>query len=718
MKRTAFVWLACALVVGATVGCGNGDRAAARHTRSTTPQALIGRDSFLYFRCNATGWNLSDATRLEATTDPYVFALSYSVSQPWMITSGDDCTLTETSTRNAWGDWQQHYGIKGQWLEAPAGSPIRMHTAADAVQFKVKYGELGRYRVLVNWRDGILSVQKDEPEDPTSGQSFFSKGSELYLRCNATGWNLSDSTRLRASPAPRFIELRYEVKSADLVTSGDDCVLTETPEINRWGAWVKDYGAHALVIRVPDSARIKARRPDNATENMQFRVQYEAPGKYMARVDRQDGTLSIRKDALADPGQAVWTTPGYVTSDADQNLYLNTFFPERGLSRLDKTTGSPMWTRPLSSGGWFQTNCASNHSLFVKDGPKVVALDDSNGSVKWWTDIGGELNADAGYLTCYENADHVFVTYGDRSQFVAAVRKADGYYDWVARGADYVGVFYASPSHAVLSRYVNNSTRYSVLDIKTGEELWTIPGAVASPLFDDKGNIFVSEQGTIKRLEPASGQVRWTYETTGDYAWATFENNGVYVRESSRIVRLDKETGGIVWKSEYGLQASQYPYATILKSGHVVIRGSNANKTTFIALDPNHGEALWRKEVNEHSAWINEDKAGNIYLLQGSTLSLLNMHLGTPVWTFQYAAESIWDRLSSVVESDARSVYVICAKGGHQYPPMGIIALDIKSGESRWNNFQHTPVNLVTSDAERLYINVGVYSGTVKALSK
>jgi hypothetical protein len=41
--------------------------------------ALVGQDTFLYLRCNATDWSTDGATRLRGTADPYLFSLLYDV---------------------------------------------------------------------------------------------------------------------------------------------------------------------------------------------------------------------------------------------------------------------------------------------------------------------------------------------------------------------------------------------------------------------------------------------------------------------------------------------------------------------------------------------------------------------------------------------------------------------------------------------------------------
>src|SRR3954471_764829 len=65
----------------------------------------------------------------------------------------------------------------------------------------------------------------------------------FYFRCNATGWGVNGATLLvNKTDDPDVVELAYNVKAQWMTESGDECVITETPAHNAWGAWQKDYG--------------------------------------------------------------------------------------------------------------------------------------------------------------------------------------------------------------------------------------------------------------------------------------------------------------------------------------------------------------------------------------------------------------------------------------------------------------------------------------------
>lgn len=52
----------------------------------------------LYLRCNATSWELNTASKLQPTADPYLFALDFEVTQPWMVSDRDTCWVTDATS--------------------------------------------------------------------------------------------------------------------------------------------------------------------------------------------------------------------------------------------------------------------------------------------------------------------------------------------------------------------------------------------------------------------------------------------------------------------------------------------------------------------------------------------------------------------------------------------------------------------------------------------
>lgn len=123
----------------------------------TLDEAVLGKDTFLYFRCNATGWQPTPVTRLvPSTTEPGVFTLSYNVTQFWMVSNQDQCTFTETNAKDAWGTWQDYYGADvGNPMVVPKTGKIRV-TGSD--YFNVKYPKLGKYTIKVSWPSGVFTI--------------------------------------------------------------------------------------------------------------------------------------------------------------------------------------------------------------------------------------------------------------------------------------------------------------------------------------------------------------------------------------------------------------------------------------------------------------------------------------------------------------------------------------------------------------------------------
>ena len=134
-----------------------GSKAEGDETLVATRSAILGTDTHLYFRCNATGWEPGSATRLRATETPGVFRLSYEVKEPWM--TNDQCTFTETNGLDAWGTQQTHYGVRGgsQNISVPNTWPFELKNQPPSIA--VTYPGTGRYVLNVNWQYGTFQIE-------------------------------------------------------------------------------------------------------------------------------------------------------------------------------------------------------------------------------------------------------------------------------------------------------------------------------------------------------------------------------------------------------------------------------------------------------------------------------------------------------------------------------------------------------------------------------
>ena len=115
-------------------------------------EAVIGVDTFVYFRSNATGWGVDDATRLLPFAG--VWARRVDVLEPWMVSGGDTGIMTETNQLNGWGTSQVFSGpVPKSMVEPPTGeavAPLVVQPPGGDSHFNVKYVATGIHRVVYN----------------------------------------------------------------------------------------------------------------------------------------------------------------------------------------------------------------------------------------------------------------------------------------------------------------------------------------------------------------------------------------------------------------------------------------------------------------------------------------------------------------------------------------------------------------------------------------
>lgn len=119
---------------------------------------------YFYFLCNATSWNLNEASRLSCD-DPQCISyfLDYDVKEDWMVTAQDSCMLLKTTELDQWNGSSEVIGAyverpdepaKLNFMQVPAVARFLGH---DSIQ--VKYPGTGRYRIWVTRARAAFSVQ-------------------------------------------------------------------------------------------------------------------------------------------------------------------------------------------------------------------------------------------------------------------------------------------------------------------------------------------------------------------------------------------------------------------------------------------------------------------------------------------------------------------------------------------------------------------------------
>lgn len=160
-------------------------------------------------------------------------------------------------------------------------------------------------------------------ELPGASGSALAGNTYLYLRCNATGWEPSEATRLRPTSDPDVLELSFEVDEPWLLDSNDHCQLLETNQLNGWGTQQSAYHAGSLTLSVPSDATLtRGYRP--------IVFDYPALRRYTVVVDRSALTLAIDFEQTSVEGEWMWPLDGENGIDWVINNYID----------LDPTTGA------------------------------------------------------------------------------------------------------------------------------------------------------------------------------------------------------------------------------------------------------------------------------------------------------------------------------------------------------------------------------------------
>jgi hypothetical protein len=145
--------LACAALI---VSAGCSDQTESLENLGEAQSALLNTDQFLYFTCNATGWNPIEANRLKSTSDPAVFSLAFQVTQPWQVNSPDQCAFLLTNRLNGYGTSQTHYSDSHP--STPVNVPAGDRLVLSSSNFPVKYPSVATYNLSVNWTQKTFTI--------------------------------------------------------------------------------------------------------------------------------------------------------------------------------------------------------------------------------------------------------------------------------------------------------------------------------------------------------------------------------------------------------------------------------------------------------------------------------------------------------------------------------------------------------------------------------
>jgi outer membrane protein assembly factor BamB len=572
--------------------------------------------------------------------------------------------------------------------------------------------------ITLCWLSPMLFSLPSALAQTTANVSSIGAGTHLYLRCNSTSWDVSEVSRLKPSQSEDLRELSFEVKEPWMTEAGDDCVITETPDLNAWGNWQHYYGAQLSSLRVPESARL--RLPAEPEENLYFKLRFPSLGRYRFVLNTRDGYFSVRKDAVPQSGEVAWTLPGNMLSDGLGNLFLSNYYPQHSLSLVDAESGLPRWTYKAEDFISVYANCSTKSLVVVSLSSRVVALSLKNGQEVWSTDLNGALKDAYAYLTCYSDQNEIYLSHGtDRTTLVSLNRK-NGQFLWSWTAPAYAGIMGVDAHRVFVNSFHDARTSLKALHKINGVELWEAdPGSGYHSLTED-GHLFWVGGSQLSALSPGTGQELWSFTGEQDASmWISFEHNGLYVHEKNRLSALEKKSGRLLWAYDFSNFADQNPYSQILRTGVVMLRVNDydAGVSRQIALNSWTGKFLWEREEASTSSYLSEDNQYGTWLIHGKSIKAMDPWTGTLRWTYTLDSENPWENIMSVLEQDGSTVYVAYGFIGSKYPPMGVLALDIRTGALKWKNWMESSLYRVGGDSRTLILNAGYY-GSTKAIRK
>jgi outer membrane protein assembly factor BamB len=349
----------------------------------------------------------------------------------------------------------------------------------------------------------------------------------------------------------------------------------------------------------------------------------------------------------------------------------------------------------------------------------VIALDVASGAKRWESSLDGALDGDfsAAYPpVCREDLGKVFVSYWGGPQGVAALDLASGQTLWNIAASGTPQIKAATAGAVVFSDLSPSfTTTVRALAPATGVELWSYAasGAGDTPFADADDALFRLTGSQLVRIDPLAGTQIWTHSATATIP--SGERGVIYVaRDGVLVEKVDTASGTAAWT--YPSTPGQTTPAIRLLGNTVVLSRAGNAETGFTALDASTGAELWQRIVPASYAYMTSDPLGRLFVVGAESLENVARADGNPLWVFAAPLVDGYgpSHIQSVVDGDARGVYVLFMDYGTGNAPAGLGALDPATGAARWLAFQPGSMYFVGSDATWLFMQLTGMAGPIE----
>lgn len=253
--------------------------------------------------------------------------------------------------------------------------------------------------------------------------------------------------------------------------------------------------------------------------------------------------------------------------------------------------------------------------------------------------------------------------------------------------------------------------RVRALDRDTGKVLWQVEweGAISVPFFAasngswiratpaySDGKLYVAGiRDVLVCLDAESGKEIWKVDFVKQFATSLpafgfvcsplVDGNSLYVQAGGAFVKLDKQTGNVIWKAlddGGGMNGSAFssPYiATLAGQRQILVQ----TRTTLAGVDLDSGKELWSSKIEAY---------------QGMNI-LTPTVFGDAVFTSSYGGKSLliditkddtgWhakERWTHKSEGYMSSPVIIDQHAYMHLRNQRILCLDLKTGEAKWTS--------------------------------
>lgn len=275
---------------------------------------------------------------------------------------------------------------------------------------------------------------------------------------------------------------------------------------------------------------------------------------------------------------------------------------------LDLADGSKQWSVPLGDSNAGQekngvTPAVAGESLVAgadRDGT-LYSIDLDTGSTNWTFDLGNGVNPPTvvdGMVYVMTDADPSFAI-GKNRRSVYAIDFDTGEKEWVfsegktdgcpayADGSLFIGSVHEDGDEDGLYR-IDATSGEKVWSVKLGENTSSAPVTVGDA-------VFASTDEDLYAIEQADGSVRWRLPI-GEHSPA-YHDGVLYCVGGTTCYAIDPDSGDTLWEAE--LPGEDYGRPRVTRESVVLVDARLGQ--SFLALDRNDGQIVWKHEPPSHS---------------------------------------------------------------------------------------------------------------------